>query len=59
MRAARHEPGPDGELIPLTKQDRTLWDQEQIAEGVALLTRDAVEGVDRRVPAAGRDRRRS
>lgn len=30
--------GPDGELIPLTKQDRTLWDQAQITEGIALLT---------------------
>jgi predicted RNA polymerase sigma factor len=30
--------GPDGELIPLTKQDRTLWDQEQIREGVALIS---------------------
>jgi RNA polymerase sigma factor (sigma-70 family) len=30
--------GPDGELVPLTKQDRTLWDQDEIAEGVALLT---------------------
>lgn len=29
---------PDGELIPLTDQDRTLWDQSEIAEGVALLT---------------------
>jgi RNA polymerase sigma factor (sigma-70 family) len=28
----------DGELIPLVRQDRTLWDQEQIAEGVALLS---------------------
>ena len=35
-RAART--GPDGELIPLTKQDRTLWDQEQIREGVALIS---------------------
>lgn len=35
-RAART--GPDGELIPLTKQDRTLWDQAEITEGVALLT---------------------
>jgi predicted RNA polymerase sigma factor len=35
-RAARI--GPDGELIPLTKQDRTLWDHKQIAEGIALLT---------------------
>ena len=30
--------GPDGELIPLTKQDRSLWDRNEIAEGIALLT---------------------
>lgn len=30
--------GRDGELIPLTKQDRTLWDQAEISEGIALLT---------------------
>jgi len=30
--------GSDGELIPLTKQDRALWDQKQISEGIALLT---------------------
>lgn len=35
-RAART--GPDDELISLTKQDRTLWDQAEIAEGIALLT---------------------
>jgi RNA polymerase sigma factor (sigma-70 family) len=35
-RAARTRPG--GELIPLTQQDRTLWDREQIAEGVALIS---------------------
>jgi predicted RNA polymerase sigma factor len=29
--------GPDGELIPLTKQNRALWDRKQISEGVALL----------------------
>ncbi len=29
--------GPDGELIPLTKQDRTLLDQAEISEGIALL----------------------
>jgi predicted RNA polymerase sigma factor len=28
----------DGELIPLAQQDRTLWDQQQIAEGVALIS---------------------
>jgi predicted RNA polymerase sigma factor len=26
-----------GELIPLAQQDRTLWDQARVAEGVALL----------------------
>jgi RNA polymerase sigma factor (sigma-70 family) len=30
--------GPDEELIPLTKQDRSLWDRDEIAEGIALLT---------------------
>ena len=35
-RAART--GPDEELIPLTKQDRTLWDRSEITEGIALLT---------------------
>lgn len=29
---------PDGELIPLSKQDRTVWDQAEISEGVALVT---------------------
>jgi RNA polymerase sigma factor (sigma-70 family) len=28
----------DGELIPLAQQDRTLWDRQQIEEGVALLS---------------------
>jgi RNA polymerase sigma factor (sigma-70 family) len=35
-RAART--GPDEELIPLDKQDRTLWDRTQISEGIELLT---------------------
>jgi RNA polymerase sigma factor (sigma-70 family) len=35
-RAART--GPNSELIPLTEQNRTLWDQRSIAEGVALVT---------------------
>jgi len=35
-RAART--GPDEELIPLNKQDRTLWDRAEIAEGIDLLT---------------------
>ena len=29
--------GPDGAPIPMTEQDRRLWNQEQIAEGIALL----------------------
>jgi RNA polymerase sigma factor (sigma-70 family) len=29
---------PDGELIPLSKQDRALWDRAEITEGVALVT---------------------
>jgi predicted RNA polymerase sigma factor len=29
---------PDEELIPLNKQDRTLWDRLEIAEGIELLT---------------------
>jgi RNA polymerase sigma factor (sigma-70 family) len=28
----------DGDLVPLPEQDRTLWNQEQIAEGVALIS---------------------
>jgi len=35
-RAART--GSEGELIPLTEQDRTLWDRAEISEGTALLT---------------------
>ena len=34
-RAART--GPDEELIPLDKQDRTLWDRAEISEGIELL----------------------
>ena len=34
----RARTGPDGELIPLDKQDRTLWDRGAIAEGVALIS---------------------
>jgi RNA polymerase sigma-70 factor (ECF subfamily) len=36
-RAARTS--PEGELILLENQDRSLWNREQIAEGVALLER--------------------
>ncbi len=30
--------GPNGELIPLTEQDRSRWDAGAVAEGVALVT---------------------
>jgi RNA polymerase sigma-70 factor (ECF subfamily) len=36
-RAARSS--SDGDLVLLDEQDRSLWDREQIAEGVALLER--------------------
>jgi len=35
-RAART--GPAGELIPLTEQDRSLWNPDAIAEGIALVS---------------------
>ncbi|MHB8652412.1 MAG: RNA polymerase sigma factor [Terriglobia bacterium] len=41
-RAART--GPEEELIPLTKQDRTQWDQAEISEGVALITAALAKG---------------
>jgi RNA polymerase sigma factor (sigma-70 family) len=33
-----------GELIPLAEQDRSLWDQQQIAEGVALISATLPKG---------------
>ncbi len=30
--------GPDGELIPLTQQNRLLWDRNAIGEGIALIS---------------------
>jgi RNA polymerase sigma factor (sigma-70 family) len=41
-RAART--GPSGELIPLTEQDRTAWDQTRIKEGTAVLTAALARG---------------
>lgn len=41
-RAARTT--PEGEIVPLDEQDRFLWDKQQIAEGVALLSRALPEG---------------
>jgi predicted RNA polymerase sigma factor len=36
--------GPDGELIPLPEQDRTLWDRDLIAEGIALVSQTLPKG---------------
>jgi len=36
--------GSDGELIPLTQQDRSRWDQAEIAEGIALLSAALAKG---------------
>jgi predicted RNA polymerase sigma factor len=41
-RAARSS--PDGELVPLDKQDRSLWDRKQIGEGVALISETLPKG---------------
>lgn len=41
-RAARA--GPNGEIIPLDEQDRSLWDKEAIAEGVRLVTEAMARG---------------
>ena len=37
---ARHRArsGPDGALIPMSEQDRSLWDGDAISEGVGLIT---------------------
>jgi RNA polymerase sigma factor (sigma-70 family) len=36
--------GADGDLIPLDKQDRTLWDRHAIDEGVALISATLSKG---------------
>jgi RNA polymerase sigma factor (sigma-70 family) len=36
--------GPDGELVPLPEQDRTLWDRQAIDEGAALISRTLSKG---------------
>ena len=41
-RAART--GPAGQIVPLDEQDRALWDQAAIAEGVALISETLPRG---------------
>ncbi|MFL5560628.1 MAG: RNA polymerase sigma factor [Gemmatimonadaceae bacterium] len=36
--------GPNGELVPLDEQDRSLWDQQLIAEGIELVSRALSNG---------------
>ncbi len=36
--------GANGELIPLTEQDRSLWDRHAIAEGIALVSATLSKG---------------
>jgi RNA polymerase sigma factor (sigma-70 family) len=40
----RARTGPDGELVPLDEQDRSLWDREAIEEGVALVSQALSRG---------------
>jgi len=43
--ARRHaRSAPDGELIPLDEQDRSLWNRSAITEGVALVSRALSRG---------------
>jgi predicted RNA polymerase sigma factor len=37
--------GPDGELIPLTEQDRSRWRADLITEGVALISATLRKGI--------------
>src|SRR5262249_43569782 len=34
----------EGDLVPLDRQDRALWDREQVAEGIALLSATLPKG---------------
>jgi RNA polymerase sigma factor (sigma-70 family) len=36
--------GPAGELIPLDRQERGLWNQDQITEGIALISATIAKG---------------
>ena len=40
----RARTGPNGELVPLDEQDRTLWDRSMIDEGVALISETLSRG---------------
>ena len=50
----RARTGPDGSLITMADQDRSLWDPTTIAEGVALITAALPQGQP--VPTSSRRR---
>ena len=50
---------PEGDLILLADQDRSLWNRSQIAEGAALVDASFNAGAARPLCPAGRDRRAS
>jgi RNA polymerase sigma-70 factor, ECF subfamily len=56
LQESRHiaRTSPNGELILLENQDRSLWNREQIAEGVAL-----VETRTRKKPVSKRTSKRT
>jgi predicted RNA polymerase sigma factor len=35
---------PEGDLIPLSRQDRSLWNKDQFAEGIALISETLPKG---------------
>ena len=37
--------GPNGELIPLDEQDRSLWDRRAIEEGIAIISATLAKGL--------------
>ncbi len=51
--------GPDGDLIPLPEQDRTVWDAAAIAEGQELVRQCLRRNRPGAVPVPGRDQCRA
>ena len=49
--------GSKSELVLLEEQDRSLWDQAEIKEGLAVLKLSHVPAISRPIPGTGRDQR--
>jgi len=47
---------PDGALISMAEQDRRLWDEDAIDEGIALVTPPPLLAARRAVPVPGGER---